>query len=202
MKSKPFYILSFVALLLVVFTVGASTGAAPAAAASALTGYYTIFGYEGIGTYGSGSGSHGDTPPVGDYATTHCRYIDVANTTVGDYYLRYPLHLPNGSTISSISLYVADFNSTGVMWIYLRSRPWNSRDSGTTLRWTLTDNTTNSDKTVSMTNINEDVDNGTTEYWIDVSPANGADPGQLCVYGIQVVYTIDGAYLPLIQKGY
>jgi len=116
--------------------------------------------------------------------------------------LRYPLHLPNGANISKVSLFVADFNPSGVLWAYLRSRPWNSREAGTTLSFTLTGNTTNSDKTVNITGLNVDVNNQTTEYWIDVSPTNGTDPGQLCVYGIQVTYTIDGAFLPLIQNGY
>lgn len=161
-----------------------------------------MFGYEGIGTLGSVGFTAGPTPPVGDYVTTHCRYIDVQNTTLGHYYLRYPLHLPNGANITSISLHVADFNPTGVMWVYLRSRNWNSRDAGTTLSLTLTDNTTNNDRTITMTpSGGVNVNNQTTEYWIDVSPQNSASPGQLCVYGIQVTYTIDGAFLPLIQKG-
>ena len=68
---------------------------------------------------------------------------------------------------------------------------------------TVTDNATNNDKTINMTPSTPiNVNNQTTEYWIDVSPTNGTDPGQLCVYGIQVTYTIDGAFLPLIQKGY
>lgn len=179
MRSKSFYVIAILALLSIAFAAGGYTRSVPAATASTLTGYYTIFGYEGIGTYGSSLGSHGGAPQVGDYATTHCRYINVANTAIGDYYLRYPLHLPNGATISSVSLHVADYNPSGVMWIYLRSRPWNSRDAGTTVSFTLTDNTTNSDKTVSITGINKKVDNSTTEYWIDVTPVNGADPGLL-----------------------
>ena len=87
------------------------------------------------------------------------------------------------------------------MWAYLRSRPWNSRDSGTTLGFTLTDNATNNDKTINISGLDVDVNNQTTEYWIDVSPTNSADPGQLCVYGIQVTYTFDGALLPVIRKG-
>lgn len=170
-------------------------------AASALTGYYNLIGYEGIGTLGSAGFTAGQTPPVGDYVTTHCRYIDVQNTTLGHYYLRYPLHLPNGATITKVALYVADFNPTGVMWVYLRSRPWNSRDAGTTLDLTLTDNATNNDKSIDMGTTNVTVDNETTEYWIDVSPQNSSDPGQLCVYGIQVTYTYNGAFLPLVQRG-
>jgi hypothetical protein len=126
----------------------------------------------------------------------------VPNTVVGDYYLRYPLHLPNGANITKVSPFVADFNPTGVLYAYLRSRPWNSRDEGSTLGFTLTNNTTDSDKTVNITGLNEDVDNQCTEYWIDVSPQNSADPGQLCVYGIQVTYSFDDAFLPMIEKGY
>ena len=181
-----------------VSTVGAVSGDQ---AASALTGYYNLIGYEGIGTLGSTGFTAGQTPPVGDYVTTHCRYIDVRDTTVGHYYLRYPLHLPQGATITGVSLYVADFNPTGVMWVYLRSRPWNSRDAGTTLDFTLTDNTTNSDKSIDMGTVDVTVDNGTTEYWIDVSPENSSDPGQLCVYGIQVTYTYNGVFLPLMRRG-
>ena len=201
MKNKAFLlILLFVVLI---FAPGISRASLTApAATSAMTGYYNLLGYEGIGTLGSALASHGQTPPVGDYVTTHCRYINVTNTTVGRYYLRYPLHLPNGANISKVSLRVADFNSTGVMWAYLRSRPWNSRDNGTTLGFTLSDNTTNSDKTINISNLDVNVDKQTTQYWIDVSPQNGSDPGQLCVYGIQVTYTIDGSLLPMIQKGY
>lgn len=168
------------------------------AAPDALTGYYNLLGYEGIATIGASSGS-GSVPPVGDWATTHCRYINVTNTTVGQYYLRYPLHLPNGAKITKVALYVADFNPTGVLWAYLRSRPWNSRQAGNTEAFGLT-GTTNGDQYINMSSLNVDVDNRTTEYWIDVSPTNSNDPGQLCVYGIQVTYSYDGAFLPLIQK--
>jgi hypothetical protein len=201
MNRRPFLALTLLALLIVVLGTGGSAQGAPVAA-SALTGYYNLLGYEGIGTLGAHLTSHGQTPPVGDYVTTHCRYIDVPNTNLGDYYLRYPLHLPNGANITNVSLFVADFNPSGVLWAYLRSRPWNSRESGTTLGFTLTDNTTNNDKTINITGLHVDVNNQTTEYWIDVSPTNGTEPGQLCVYGIQVTYTIDGAFLSLVQKGY
>ena len=100
-----------------------------------------------------------------------------------------------------MSLFVADFNSAGVLWAYLRSRPWNSRNAGTTESFTLSGNATNNDFTIDMTGLNVVVNNQTTEYWIDVSPTNGADPGQLCVYGIQVTYTVNGAFLPLILNG-
>lgn len=200
MNRKVFLLVPLFLLLFGALNVSSSAPSAPAAA-SALTGYYNLLGYEGIGTLGANLTSHGGTPPVGDYVTTHCRYIDVQNTTLAYYYLRYPLHLPNGANITQVSAFVADFNPTGVLWIYLRSRPWNSRDSGDTLGFTLTDNTSNNDKTVNITGLNVNVDNQTTEYWIDVSPQNSADPSQLCVYGIQVTYTIDGAFLPLLRKG-
>jgi len=200
MNRRPFLTLTLLALLIVVLGTGGSVQGAPVAA-SALTGYYNLLGYEGIGTLGHVGFTSGGTPPVGDYVTTHCRYINVQNTIVGHYYLRYPLHLPNGANITKVSLFVADFNPTGVLWAYLRSRPWNSREWGTTLGFTLTDDTTNNDKTINITGLNVDVNNQTTEYWIDVSPTNGTDPGQLCVYGIQVTYTIDGAFMPLVQKG-
>ena len=194
--------LVLVLLSALVLSTSGSTLGSPSAA-STLTGYYNLLGYEGIGTLGSGLTDHGTTPTVGDYVSTHCRYIDVTNTTVGQYYLRYPLHLPNGANITKVSLFVADYNPTGVMWAYLRSRPWNSRLSGTTILFSLTDNVTNYDKTITMNFATpKKVDNQTTEYWIDVSPQNGAAPGQLCVYGIQVTYTIDGAFLPFIQRGY
>ena len=199
MNRKLFLFISLIALLALVLSASGPALASPAAA-SALTGYYNLIGYEGIGTLGAGGFTAGPTPPVGDYVTTHCRYINVQNTTVGHYYLRYPLHLPNGATITKVSLFVADFNSVGVLYAYLRSRPWNSRNAGTTVSFTLSDNTTNNDKTISMSSLTVAVNNQTTEYWIDVSPQNSADPGQLCVYGIQVTYTYSGAFLPLIQK--
>jgi len=149
---------------------------------------YNLMGFEGVPTLGSSGFTRGTPPPVGDYVTTHCRYIDVINTTVGHYYLRYFLDLPDGATITGVSLRIADYNPTGVMWVYLRSRPWNSRNVGTTLDLTLTDNTSNQDKLIDMGAVDVTVNNATTEYWIDVSPQNSALPGQLCVYGIHVTY--------------
>ena len=202
MNHRPFSRI-FLSVLMIVVVLGTSASAMKApAAADALTGYYNLLGYEGIGTLGSHLTSNGRTPPVGDYVTTHCRYIDVQNTTLGDYYLRYPLHLPNGANITNVSLFVADFNPSGVLWAYLRSRPWNSRQAGTTLGFTLTNDTSNNDRTINMENLNVDVNNQTTEYWIDVSPVNGDSPGQLCVYGIQVTYKFDGAFLPLVNNNY
>ena len=165
--------------------------------ANAQTGYYNLFGHEGIGT----RGAVGTIPPVGDYGTTHCRYIDVPTTALGEYVLRYPLHLPNGVTITKVSFFVADFNPTGVMLFLLRSRPWNSREGGTTAPngFAVTDNISNNDKTVNMDGLSVAIDNQTYQYWIDVSPQNSASPGQLCVYGIQVSYSSSVA-LPLIMR--
>ena len=202
MNHRSFLLIPLLALLIVVPGTSTSALSTPAAA-SALTGYYNLWGYEGIGTLGQVLMANGPTPPVGDYVTTHCRYINVPNTLIGQYYLRYPLHLPNGANITNVSLFVADYNPSGILATTLRSRPWNSSSGNTgPLIYANTDNLTNSDKTISMTGLNVDVNNHTTQYWIDVTPENSASPGQLCVYGIQVTYTIDGAFLPLIQKGY
>lgn len=149
---------------------------------------YNLMGYEGVPTLGHVGFTLGPPPPVGDYVTTHCRYIDVINTDVGHYYLRYFLNLPDGATITQIRFKIADFNPSGVMYLQLRKRPWNSRDPGEVVRWTLSDDATNSDKTITISDINETVNNATTEYWIDMSPQNSTSPGQLCVYGIHVVY--------------
>lgn len=172
-------------LLLPLLAVAATMLIHPVAASAA---DYNLLGYEGIGTLGSATFVSGGTPPVGDFVTTHCRYIDVQNTNIGEYYLRCPLDLPDLATITGIKLFVADFNSTGVLWAYLRSRPWNSRDGGTVVDFTLTDNTTNGDKLIDMGPMAVTVYNASTEYWIDVTPVNGSNPGQLCVYGIQVTY--------------
>lgn len=149
---------------------------------------YNLMGFEGVPTLGSGGFTLGTPPPVGDYATTLCRYIDVVNTTVGHYYLRYFLDLPDGATITGVSLRIADYNPTGVAWVYLRSRPWNSRDSGDLEGVTLTDNSSSGDKTINMGSLNLTINNATTEYWIDISPQNSANPGQLCVYSVHVTY--------------
>jgi hypothetical protein len=176
--------------------------ASPQAATADVTAYYNLLGYEGIPTIGSGLASHAQPPPAGDYVTTHCRYIDVPNTTIGHYYLRYPLDLPDGAIITNVELYVADFYGSGSLWAYLRSRPWNSRDAGSTEGLALTPAGVAGDTLIQMSGIDDlVVDNETTEYWIDVSPQNSADPGQLCVYGIQVTFTHNLSFLPLIQNG-
>ncbi len=88
-------------------------------------------GYEGIGTMGDNTASYGPIPPVGDYVTTHCRYIDVAPLYLREYYLRYILHLPIGATITQVEALVADFAEIGSLTMELKSRPWNSRESMT-----------------------------------------------------------------------
>ena len=198
MNRKLFLFVSLIALSALVWSASGPALASPAAA-SALTGYYNLLGYEGIGTLGGSSGTHGVAPAVGDYGFRHCRYINIASTTLGDYYLRYPLHLPNGATITKVSLFVADFNGTGALWAYLRSEPWNSHDQVTLKGFTTTGDT--GDQTINITpSVGVTVNNQTTAYRVDVSPQNSADPGQLCVYGIQVTYTYNGAFLPLIQR--
>ena len=200
MNRKLFLFVSLIALSALVLSTGGPALASPAAASS-LTGYYTIFGHEGIGTVGA-SLVAGPTPPVGDYVPNGCRYINVPNATYGQYYLRYPLHLPNGATITKVSAYVADYNTSGTLYLHMKSRQWNSRDAGTDFAGSIgTTSGAAGDQTITRTGISTVVNNQTTQYWIDVIPVNSANPGQLCVYGIQVTYTINGAFLPLIQNG-
>lgn len=201
MKKQWTGITIVLAIALLVLAVLKMPGAVKSAEAApdALMGYYNLMGYEGIGTVGITLGV-GQAPPVGDWTSTNCRFINVLNTTVGQYYLRYPLHLPNGAKITNVSLFVADFNSSGVLWAYLRSRPWNTRLAGATESFGVT-GTTNSDQYINMGSLNVDVNNQTTEYWIDVSPTNGNNPGELCVYGIQVTYSYEGVFLPFVQRG-
>jgi len=150
--------------------------------------YQNYLGYEGIATLGHWGFDFGPTPPVGDWVTTHCRYIDVENGSEGDYYLRYPIHLPQGAVIKGVSLYVADFNPAGNIWVFLVARPWNSRELGTELGSTVTDDASNNDKSINMGALNVPVNNQSHVYWVDVTPDNSALPGELCVYGIQVTY--------------
>jgi hypothetical protein len=170
-------------------------------AAEMYTGYYNLLGYEGIPTLGYPTYNYGPPPAVADYVSTHCRYINIANTTLGHYYLRYTLDLPNDSTITKVALRVADFSDGGSIWAYLRTRPWNSRDVGTTKGFVVSPTGNPSDHLLEMSISNLKVDNQVNEYWIDVSPKDAADPGQLCVYGIQVTYVYYGAFLPLLQRG-
>jgi hypothetical protein len=172
------------------------------AEASAVTWYLNIMGYEGIATLGATGFVHGPRPPVNDYVTTHCQYINVPSTTVGHYYLRYPLRLPHGANITKVSMRIADFHTGGSMFAYLRERPWNSHDAGSTIGFALTPVGNANDHLIHMSPLDIDVNNATTQYWLDLSPQNSTDPGQLCVYSIQVTYSIDAALLPMIQKGY
>jgi hypothetical protein len=201
MNSRRAFNISMIVLVLTGLLLVSSARSAPAEP-NALTGYYNIMGYDGIATLGYPAFTNGTPPPVADYVNNHCRYINLINTTVGHYYLRYPLHLPNGANITKVSMRIADFHPGGSMFAYLRERPWNSRDGGTTIRWTLTPVGNPNDHLIHMDNLNIDVNNATTQYWIDLSPQNSTLPGQLCVYSIQVRFDIDGSWLPLIQKGY
>lgn len=173
--------------------------------ANALSSYYNLQGYEGIPTTGTGTANPGPPPPVADYVSTWCRYINVTNTQEGDYYLNYPLHLPNGANITEITLRVADYNNAGNLKAILTRRPWNSSSTNTSIAYATTDNVSIGETTINMS-INGgfpvNVNNQTYQYWVLVTPANGASPGQLCTYSVHVEYTIDGAFLPVIQKGY
>lgn len=174
-----------------------STSNAPSKA-TIFTGYYNLMSFEGIPV----AGDFGTAPPVGDYTSTNCRFINVQNTQMGDYYLQYPLHLPNGVTISAISLHVADFNNNYSLYAYLKSRLWNSREAGTIISWAYTYLGVTGDTTIDMdtNSLGVKVNNDNYEYWIQVATRNGTDPGQLCVYGIQVTYTYDGSLLPLVVR--
>ncbi len=199
MFKKIGILVSLFVLLALVFA--ANGFAYNTSAATMMTNYYTILGTEGIGTQGQHISTHGPAPSVGDYATTRCRYINVPNTQLGDYKLIYPLHLPNGANVTKVSFHVADFNSSGSLWMNLYSKNWNSRDYGDMKSFTLTPVGNVGDTTVTISNLNWNIDNNNKVYWIDISPQNSADPGQLCVYSIKVEYTIDGVFLPLIQRG-
>ncbi len=201
MNKKKILNLSLLFLLLIVLIMVSPVSSAPNEA-SAVTWYLNIMGYEGIATLGATGFVNGPRPPVSDYVTTHCQYINVPSTTVGHYYLRYPLRLPHGANITKVSMRIADFHTGGSMWAYLRERPWNSRDAGTTIGFALTPFGDANDHLIHMSSLDIDVNNATTQYWLDLSPQNSSNPGQLCVYSIHVTYSIDASLLPLIQKGY
>ena len=201
MKTYRILNLLLLVLLLMVLVMVSPAQSAPAAP-NVLTGYYNMMGFEGVSTWGTHLGANGPRPPVNDYGTTHCQYINVPLTTVGDYYMRFALKLPNGANINKVSMRIADYYSGGSMWVYLRSRPWNSRDFGDTLGFALTPvGGSGADQVIHMENLDIDVNNATTQYWIDMSPQNSANPGQLCVYSLQVQYTTDGTMLPLVTLG-
>ena len=69
-------------------TVGLVVASMLTGADTARADSYNLMGFEGVPTLGSGGFVVGTPPPAGDYVTTHCRYIDVTNTTLGHYYLR------------------------------------------------------------------------------------------------------------------
>jgi hypothetical protein len=132
-----------------------------------------------------------------------CRYINVPNSTWGQYWLLYPLHLPNGVTITTVKVFIADYNadSGGTMFVHMVSRPWNSRQSGSDFAGSIgTSAGAAGDQMISRTGISTVVDNETKAYWIEMTPVNSANPGELCVYGIQVTYTYNGALLPLVVR--
>ena len=205
MSRRSIWFNSAIVLLIIVMSASTSVLSAPATGGT-LTSYLDLWGYEGIPTLRHATGQdYGSPPPVADYVDTHCRYINLKPS--GSTFLRYPLHLPNGANINKISLYVADYTLVGTLGAYFQSRPWNSSiETSGVISWANTDNISNGAKTMNLSGLNVDVNNQTTQYWIDVAPNNNsgtpADAGALCVYGIQVTYTIDGAFLPLIQKGY
>jgi hypothetical protein len=202
MRSKPFYLTLLIALLVFVGSQFRFTPPAATAAPDLLTGSYTLMGYEGIGTMGENNASFGPTPPLGDYVTTHCRYIDVAPLYLREYYLRYVLHLPTGATITQVAAHVADFAGTGSLTLELNSRPWNSREAGTVLGGVGTGGLgAPGDVTITTPGLAVLVDNQTTQYWLDVFFNQQEVAGQLCVYGIQVLYTYEGGFVPLIRKG-
>jgi len=193
MGSLPLMVASglLLAFCLCAPVVGGSNNGTPTIPQEAtnVTHYLNLMGYEGIPTLGNQHFTNGPPPPVSDWVSTHCRYIDIFSPTMGDYYLRYPLHLPDGAMIRSIGFKVADFSFTGDFIIYLRSRPWNSRAQGDIEEQTSSSNLIQSDQLFFMTNIDLEVNNTTTSYWIDVTPAGPVIQEDMCVYGINVAYT-------------
>jgi hypothetical protein len=195
-------------MLLVAMLVLIAGGARPVEAApteaAAFTYYYNMWGYEGIPTLGHVTGQiRGNPPPVEDYVDSHCRFIDLAPVNSGYTYLRYPLHLPNGVTITNISISVADYTSKGYLTGYFGSKPWASASEGTYAPSTSTIGAPEGQITMSITPLSVVVDNQANIYWVMITPNNTAadpDAGSLCVYGLQVTYTSNGAFLPLLQR--
>jgi hypothetical protein len=201
MRNKLLYLLA----LFTIFTFSSRhsipTPDTASAASNVLTGYYNLMGYEGVATIGENLANYGPAPTVGDYVTTHCRYIDHSPIYLRQYYLRYFLHLPEGATLTQIDAHIADFAEIGSMGVELKSRPWNSRDAGTFLGGASTDPGVSGDTTLTIPNLTVTIDNQTTQYWLDVYFNQLEIPGQLCVYGIQATYSYQGAFLPLIRNG-
>ena len=201
MRTKPVYLVYL--LIVASVTLGYIYKISNAASEpNLLTGYYTLMGYEGIATIGEELTPYGPIPPVADYVTTHCRFIDVAPTGFRDYYLRYIIHLPDGATLSQVDVHVADFADSGVFYIDLKSRPWASSVPGSLLGQSTTEVGSTGDTTVSLPNLGVAINNQTTQYWIDISPFDaGSIAGQLCVYGIQITYGYEGSFLPMVNRG-
>jgi hypothetical protein len=188
-------------IILLVLLTGTGGQARASTSAAAINRYYTILGAEGIPSVGQGLTTHGARPPLGDYSSTRCLYVNVANAGINDYYVYYPLHLPDGATITAVRAYIADFSSATNAAVYMYKRDWNSTDHGTTFAATLsTDSTTGANQLLVRTGISEVVNNNTTQYFLEFSPNNSADPGQLCIYSLKVTYTYNGTYLPLIEN--
>ena len=202
MRSKPYYLLMLMTISAVILSQNYFSPKATTAAPDLLSGHYTLMGYEGVGTLGENSAANGQTPPVGDYVTTHCRYIDVSPLNLRESYLRYFLHLPDGATMTQIEAHVADFAEIGSIGIELMTRPWNSREAGTFQGSAGSDLGAPGDTTLTIIpNPPVVIDNQVNQYWLNVYFNQQTVPGQLCVYGIQATYTYEGGFLPVIRKG-
>jgi hypothetical protein len=201
MRSKLFYLIVLFAIVTITLNQMHSMPKAASTTPNILTGHYNLMGYEGVGTIGENLANYGQAPTIGDYVTTHCRYIDISPLYLREYYLRYILHLPDGATLTQIDAYIADFADIGSLGVELMSRPWNSRDAGTLLGGVSTQPGVLGDTTLTIPDLTVVIDNKTTQYWLDVYFNQQEVPGQLCVYGIQATYTYEGSFLPLIRKG-
>jgi hypothetical protein len=201
MRSKSFYLIVLLVIVAVSVTLWQNMPTAASAAPDVLTGYYNLMGYEGVGTVGENLANFGQVPPVGDYVTTHCRYINISPLNLREYYLRYFLHLPEGATLTQIDAHIADFAEIGSLGVELRSRPWNSRDPGNLLGVVNTAPGSAGDTTLTIPGLGVLVDNQATQYWIDVYFNQQDTPGQLCVYAIQATYTFNGSFLSLVRRG-
>jgi hypothetical protein len=199
--KKLLYVSALLIFVMVAAYYGRPGTGTVSATPNVLTGYYNLMGYEGVATIGENLASHGAVPPAGDYVTTHCRYIDLTPIYLREYYLRYFLHLPNRATMTQIDAHIADYAQIGSMGVELKSRPWNSREAGTLLGSVSTDPGVLGDTTLTISDLSVTVDNHTTQYWLDVYFNQQQVPGQLCVYGIQVTYSYEGVFLPLVRTG-
>jgi hypothetical protein len=201
MRNKLLYLIILLTILTIAAFQSLPAPAADSTTANVLTGYYNLMGYEGVATIGENLANHGTVPSVGDYVTTHCRYIDVTPIYLREYYLRYILHLPEGATLTQVDAHIADFAELGSLGVELVSRSWNSRDVGTVLGSVGTDPGVLGDITLTIPDLAVTIDNQTNQYWLNVYFNQQEVPGQLCVYGIQATYRYEGAFLPLIRNG-